>query len=224
MTQVRLEPEQLRELFEKQDILDAWMADAGIGFLFEIAREQRIHPPSMVHICEIAAAIAQMQSEERALSTALIVGDPARIGRVLPESEIQLQRYDHIRRMRQVVITLAEMVDGLVLGFVLDQNGYLRGNPQARGASRRSGSLPGGGQRPLGPPIPPSRGDLAALRRDGLLRAERRSTGAGLLAGAPGRALPRQRQLVRGKPGPCRRHAPASGGGRQVRFCIWCSA
>lgn len=127
VTQVQLDPEQLRELFEKQDILDAWMADAGIGFLFEIAREQRIHPPSMVHICEIAAAIAQMQSEEKALSTALIVGDPARIGRVLPESEIQLQRYDHVRRMRQVVITLAEMVDGLVLGFVLDQNGYLRG-------------------------------------------------------------------------------------------------
>ena len=127
VTQVRLEPEQLRELFEKQDILDAWMADAGIGFLFEIAREQHIHPPSMVHICETVATVAQMQREERALSTALIVGDPSRIARILPESEIQLQRYDHIRRMRQVVITLAEMVDGLVLGFVLDQYGYVRG-------------------------------------------------------------------------------------------------
>ncbi|MCP3960559.1 MAG: AMP-binding protein [bacterium] len=127
VTQVQLEPEQLRELFEKQDILDAWMADAGIGFLFEIARVQQIHPPSMVHICETAAAVAQMQTEERPLSTALIVGDPSRIARILPESEIQLQRYDHIRRMRRVVITLAEMVDGLVLGYVLDQNGYVRG-------------------------------------------------------------------------------------------------
>ena len=127
VTQVQIEPEQLRELFEKQDILDAWMADAGIGFLFEIARQQKIHPPSMVHICETAAAVAQMQSEERPLSTALIVGDPSRIARILPESEIQLQRYDHIRRMRQVVITLAEMVDGLVHGYVLDQHGYLRG-------------------------------------------------------------------------------------------------
>ncbi len=127
VTQVQLEPEQLRELFEKQDILDAWLADAGIGFLFEIARAQAIHPPSMVHICETAAAVAQMQSEERPLSTALIVGDPSRIGRILPESEIQLQRYDHIRRMRRVVIALAEMVDGLVLGFVLDQHGYVRG-------------------------------------------------------------------------------------------------
>ncbi|MEM7583973.1 MAG: AMP-binding protein [Acidobacteriota bacterium] len=127
ITQVQLEPEQLQELFESQDILDAWMADAGIEFLFDLARLQRIHPPSMVHICETAAAVAQMQSEERPLSTALIVGDLARIGRILPESEIQLQRYDHIRRMRQVVITLAEMVDGLVLGFVLDQHGYVRG-------------------------------------------------------------------------------------------------
>ncbi|MEM7355476.1 MAG: AMP-binding protein, partial [Acidobacteriota bacterium] len=51
VTEVQLEPEQLRELFEKQDILDAWIADAGIGFLFEIARQQQIHAPSMVHIC-----------------------------------------------------------------------------------------------------------------------------------------------------------------------------
>ncbi len=127
LTRVQLEPEQLRELYEKQDILDAWLADAGIGFLFDLARAQEIHPPSMVHICETAAAVAQMQSEERPLSTALIVGDLSRIARILPESEIQLQRYDHIRRMRQVVITLAEMVDGLVLGFVLDQHGYVRG-------------------------------------------------------------------------------------------------
>ena len=83
--------------------------------------------PSMVSICDAAVAIAQMQSEEKPLSTALIVGDPAQIARILPHSEIQLQRHDHIRRMRQVVIALAKMVDGLVLGYGVDNHGYVRG-------------------------------------------------------------------------------------------------
>ncbi len=126
VTQVQLHPEQLRELLEKHDILDAWMKDAGIEFLFELAMTKQIDAPSMVHICETAAAIAQMQTEEKHLSTALIVGDPVRIARTLPESEVQLQRYDHIRRMRQVVISLAKMVDGLVLGYGVDKHGYLR--------------------------------------------------------------------------------------------------
>ncbi|HEX3034922.1 MAG TPA: diadenylate cyclase, partial [Thermodesulfobacteriota bacterium] len=126
VTQVQLHPEQLRELLEKQDILDTWIKDAGIEFLFELAREKQIDAPSMVNICETAAAIAQMQSEEKPLSTALIVGDPGRIARILPESEIQLQRYDHIRRMRQVMITLAKLVDGLVLGYGVDKHGYVR--------------------------------------------------------------------------------------------------
>ena len=127
VTQVQIEPEQLRELLEKQDILDAWMEDAGIGFLFDLARAKRIDGPSMVSICDAAVAIAQMQSEEKPLSTALIVGDPAHIARILPHSEIQLQRHDHIRRMRQVVIALAKMVDGLVLGYGVDNHGYVRG-------------------------------------------------------------------------------------------------
>jgi long-chain acyl-CoA synthetase len=127
VTQVQIEPEQLRELLEKQDILDAWMEDAGIGFLFDLARAKRIDGPSMVSICDAAVAIAQMQSEEKPLSTALIVGDPTHIARILPRSEIQLQRHDHIRRMRQVVIALAKMVDGLVLGYGVDNHGYVRG-------------------------------------------------------------------------------------------------
>jgi len=126
VTEVQLQPEQLHELLEKQDILDAWIKDAGIGFLFELARSKQIDIPSMVHICDTVAAIAQMQTEEKPLSTALIVGDPARIARVLPESEIQLQRYDHIRRMRQVVITLARLVDGLILAYGVDKHGYVR--------------------------------------------------------------------------------------------------
>ena len=90
-------------------------------------RSKQIDGPAMVNICDTAVAIAQMQSEEKPLSTALIVGDPSAIARVLPNSEIQLQRYDHIRRMRQVIVTLAKMVDGLVLGYVVDRHGYLRG-------------------------------------------------------------------------------------------------
>jgi long-chain acyl-CoA synthetase len=124
---VQIEPEQLRELLEKQDILDAWVQDAGIGFLFDLARAKQIDGPSMVNICDTAVAIAQMQNEEKPLSTALVVGDPTRIARVLPSSAIQLQRYDHIRRMRHIIVTLAKMIDGLVLGYAVDKHGYVRG-------------------------------------------------------------------------------------------------
>ncbi|MCI0454052.1 MAG: PAS domain S-box protein [Candidatus Dadabacteria bacterium] len=95
-------------------------------FLFDLARTKQIDALSMLDICEITSAIAQMQSEERPLSTALIVGDPTYIARILPESEIQLQQYDHIRRVRQVVINLAKIVDGLVLGYGVDKQGYVR--------------------------------------------------------------------------------------------------
>ena len=126
VTQVQLEPEHLRELLEKQDILDAWIKDAGIGFLFDLARTKDIDITSMVHICDTVSAIAQLQSEEKPLSTALIVGDPSRVSHVLPESEIQLQRYDHIRRMRQIVITLAKLVDGVLFAYGVDKHGYVR--------------------------------------------------------------------------------------------------
>jgi long-chain acyl-CoA synthetase len=127
VTQVQIEPERLRELLEKESILDAWMADAGIEFLFELAREKQIDAPSMVNICDVAATIAQMENEEKPFSTALIVGDPVRIARVLPPSQIQLLRHDHIRRMRRILITMARVVDGLVLGYVVDKYGYVRG-------------------------------------------------------------------------------------------------
>ncbi len=127
VTQVQVDPEHLRELLEKESILDAWMADAGIEFLFDLARELQIDAPSMVHICDTAASIAQMENEEKPLSTAIIVGDPVRIGRVLPHSEVQLLYHDHIRRMRKTLVTLAKMVDGMVLGYVVDRYGYLRG-------------------------------------------------------------------------------------------------
>ncbi|HRV93632.1 MAG TPA: AMP-binding protein, partial [Anaerolineae bacterium] len=116
ISQVQVEPERLRELLEKERILDAWMADAGIGFLFQIAQARQIDAPSMVHICDAAASIAQMENEAKPLSTALIVGDPARIARILPDSQIQLLSHDHIRRMRKTLVTMARMVDGNVLG------------------------------------------------------------------------------------------------------------
>ncbi|GIK41009.1 MAG: hypothetical protein BroJett011_48420 [Chloroflexota bacterium] len=127
ITQVHVNPERMRELLEKESMLDAWLADAGIEFLFNLARTKQIDAPSMVHICDVAASIAQMENEAKPLSTALIVGDPARINRILTRSEIRLLRWDHIRRMRNILITLAKMVDGLVLGYVVDKHGYVRG-------------------------------------------------------------------------------------------------
>jgi len=127
VSEVHIEPERLRELLEKENILDAWMGDAGIEFLFDLAGKKQIDKPSMVHICDIAAMIAQVESEETPLSTALIVGDPIRIARALPPSQIQLLHHDHIRRMRNNLITLAKMVDGVVLGYIVDKHGYVRG-------------------------------------------------------------------------------------------------
>jgi long-chain acyl-CoA synthetase len=126
ITQLQLAPERLRELLEKENILDAWLADAGIEFLFQLARQKQIDAISMVHLCDAAATIAQLKHERHALSTAFIVGDLARIGHVLPESEIQLRDHVHIRRARQLVVTLAPIVDGLLLGYVVDKYGYLR--------------------------------------------------------------------------------------------------
>ncbi len=123
---VQLDPDQLRDLLEKQDILTAWMEEAGIGFLLDLARSKGIDALSMVNICETATSIAQMQSEEKPISTALIVGDPTHISSVLPDGEIQFHRFDHIRRMQQVVIALAKIVDGVVLGYGIDKYGYLR--------------------------------------------------------------------------------------------------
>jgi DNA integrity scanning protein DisA with diadenylate cyclase activity len=127
VTIVHVEPERLRELLEKEGILDAWMADAGIEFLFDLARDKHIDAPSMVHISDAAATIAQMESEEKPLSTAIIVGDPVRIARILPPSQLQLLHHDHIRRMRKTLVSLAKMVDGIVLGYVVDKYGYVRG-------------------------------------------------------------------------------------------------
>ena len=127
ITQVQVGPERLRELLEKESILDAWTADAGIGFLLNLARQHRIDTPSVIHICDAAAAVAQMESEEKPMSTALVVGDPMRIHRLLRSSLIQLHRHEHIRRMRSKLVELAKLVDGLVLAYVIDRHGFVRG-------------------------------------------------------------------------------------------------
>ena len=126
ITQVQVNPERMRQLLEKESILDAWLADAGIHFLFDLARDKQIDVPSMVHICDTAAAIAQMESEEKPLSTAFIVGNPSRIARILPPSEIRLLRSDYIRRMHSNLVTLAPLVDGLTLGYIVDRHGFVR--------------------------------------------------------------------------------------------------
>ncbi|MEM1182576.1 MAG: diadenylate cyclase, partial [Acidobacteriota bacterium] len=127
ITQVTVSPERLRELLEKESVLNAWTADAGIDFLFDIARNHGIDTPSVVHICDAATSVAQMELEEKPLSTALIVGDPVRIQRLLPPSIYRLSRHDHIRRMRSRLVDLSGLVDGQVLGWVVDRHGYVRG-------------------------------------------------------------------------------------------------
>lgn len=127
ITRIEVGPERLRELLEKEAILDAWSSDANIAFLFDLARDHQIDTPSVVHICDTVASVAQMEAEEKPLSTALVVGDPVRIQRVLPASLIHLHRYEHIRRMRSRMVDLAKMVDGRVLTYVVDKHGFVRG-------------------------------------------------------------------------------------------------
>jgi DNA integrity scanning protein DisA with diadenylate cyclase activity len=127
VTQITVDPERLRELVENERVLQAWKKDLGIDFLFELATDKQIDALSMVHLCDTAVAIAQMASEEKPLSTALVVGDLLHISGVLPPSNFQLLRHEHIGRMRRILVTMAKIVDGQVLGYVVDKYGYVRG-------------------------------------------------------------------------------------------------
>jgi DNA integrity scanning protein DisA with diadenylate cyclase activity len=127
VTQITVDPERLRELVENERVLQAWKNDLGIDFLFDLAADKQIDALSMVHICDTAVAVAQMASEEKPLSTALVVGDLTQIASVLPPSNFQLLRHEHIGRMRRILVTMAKIVDGQVLGYVVDKYGYVRG-------------------------------------------------------------------------------------------------
>jgi acyl-CoA synthetase (AMP-forming)/AMP-acid ligase II len=143
-TQISVDPERLRELVESERVLQAWKKDLGIDFLFQLATEKEIDALSMVHICDTAVAAAQMSSEEKPLSTALIVGDLVRISNVLPPSNFQMLHHEHIGRMRRILVTMAKIVDGQVLAYVVDQYGYVRGVHRLQvPLSRQPGNLLG---------------------------------------------------------------------------------
>jgi long-chain acyl-CoA synthetase len=127
VTQITVNPERLRELVENERVLQAWKKDLGIDFLFDLATDKQIDALSMVHICDTAVAVAQMASEEKSLSTTLIVGELIQIAGVLPPSNFQLLGHEHIGRMRHILVTMAKIVDGQVLGYVVDKYGYVRG-------------------------------------------------------------------------------------------------
>ena len=127
VTQITVDPGRLRELVENERVLQAWKEDLGIDFLFDLALDKQIDALSMVHICDTAVAVAQMASEEKPLSTALIVGDPVQIASLLPPSNFQLLQHDHIGHMRRILVTMAKIVDGRVLGYAVDRYGYVRG-------------------------------------------------------------------------------------------------
>jgi long-chain acyl-CoA synthetase len=133
VTQITVNPERLRELVENERVLQAWKKDLGIDFLFDLATDKQIDALSMVHICDTAVAVAQMASEEKSLSTTLIVGDLIQIAGVLPPSNFQLLRHEHIGRMRRILVTMAKIVDGQVLGYVVDKYGYVRGVHRLQG-------------------------------------------------------------------------------------------
>ncbi|MBU0490852.1 MAG: DNA integrity scanning protein DisA nucleotide-binding domain protein [Chloroflexi bacterium] len=122
---VQVEKSRLIELERKARIFDAWIREEGAHFLLELAAEQGIDAPSMLNIADTAADLAQREHEEKPISSAFIVGEPARIADLLPEAEIHLVEAAHIREMSRVLTTLAEMVDGQVLAYAIDQTGLV---------------------------------------------------------------------------------------------------
>jgi len=122
---VQIEKRRLEELEHKERIFHAWLKEEGTQFLLDLAEEKDIDPASMLHIADTAADVAQREHEEKPISTAFIVGDPAHIAELLPEAEIRLVEAAHIRDMSKILAALAEMVDGQVLAYALDQDGFV---------------------------------------------------------------------------------------------------
>jgi len=122
---IQIEKSRLAELEYKERIFEAWLEEEGTQFLLNLAEQKAIDAPSMLNIADTAADVSQREHEEKPISSAFIVGDPARIADLLPEAEIHLVEAAHIRDMSKVLTTLAEMVDGQVLAYAVDRRGFV---------------------------------------------------------------------------------------------------
>lgn len=120
-------PERLSQLLEKERIFDAWVAEEGIDFILNLAREKSIDLSSIINIADTAADISQQEVEGKPLTSGLIVGDSDILWRQLARAPIRLLEQWHIRDLQPLVISLAEVVDGIIFAYVVDKQGVVQG-------------------------------------------------------------------------------------------------
>lgn len=110
---------------ELAQLFDVWVEEEGIGFLLTLARRSGIDPGAMITVADLAADLAQARHEEKSLATAVVVGDPDRVRAVVPPAEVRLLRRGPVRAMRNTITSLANLVDGRVLAYLVDPRGVL---------------------------------------------------------------------------------------------------
>lgn len=110
---------------ELADLFDTWVEEEGIGFLLALAGDSGIDPRAMISVADLAADLAQAQLEEKPLTTALILGDPDRVRAVVPPADVRLLRHGPLREMRHTITSLASLVDGRILAYLVDPHGVL---------------------------------------------------------------------------------------------------
>ncbi|MBI3942635.1 MAG: DNA integrity scanning protein DisA nucleotide-binding domain protein [Chloroflexi bacterium] len=120
-------PERLSQLLEKERIFNAFVTEEGIGFIMDLAREQGIDLPSMFNIADTAVDVSQQEVEGKPLTTGLIVGNPDTVWNLLARAPIRLLQNGHIRDLQPLVLSLAEVVDGLIFAYVIDKQGIVQG-------------------------------------------------------------------------------------------------
>ncbi|HBY96201.1 MAG: DNA integrity scanning protein DisA nucleotide-binding domain protein [Ardenticatenaceae bacterium] len=107
------------------ELFDVWVEEEGIGFLLTLAHSGGIDPSVMITVADLAADLAQARHEEKPLATALVVGDPERVRAAVSPAEIRLLRLAPVREMRHTITSLASLVDGRVLAYLVDPHGVL---------------------------------------------------------------------------------------------------